>query len=115
MLRARWPPLVSLAIGIWLVVSALAFRVESSAGFNRLMIGLFVCGFAISAIWAPWFRFMNLGLGVWLLLSAATLGHASTFLWLSTLIAAGALIVFSALRSPPMLIDPRREFVNYRP
>jgi hypothetical protein len=115
MLRARWPRLVSLAIGVWLVVSTLAFRTESSPGFNRLMIGIFVCCCAISAIWAPGFRFVNMGLGVWLLFTTSAWEHASMFLRLSTLAAAGALIVLSALRSPPRLIDPNREFAGYRP
>lgn len=115
MLRARWPRLVSLAVGVWLVVSTLAFRTESSPGFNRLMIGIFVCCCAVSALWAPWFRFVNMGLGVWLLFTAATFRHGSTFLALSTLASAAALIVFSALRSPPRLIDPNKEFAGYRP
>ncbi len=115
MLRARWPRLVSLAIGIWFVVSTLAFRTESSAGFNRLMIGLFVIGSAIQALWAEWFRFVNLALGIWMVLSAELFKHDSTFLLVSTLVAGAVLIVFSSLRSPPLLIDPRREFANYRP
>lgn len=115
MLRARWPRLVGLAIGLWLVVSTLAFPTESSPGFNRLMIGIFVACCAVLAMWAPWFRFVNLGLGLWLLLFATELGHASTFLTLTTLAAAGILIVVSALPTPPRLTDPRKAFVGYRP
>ena len=115
MLRARWPQLVSLAIGVWFVVSALAFQAESSAGFNRLMIGILVVGCAIQALWADWFRFVNLALGIWMMFAAEIFEHGSTFLRLSTLVAGGALVVLSALRSPPLLTDPRHEFVDYRP
>lgn len=115
MVRARWPRLVSLAIGLWFVISTVAFRTESSAGFNRLMIGLFVACCSVSAMWAPWFRFVNLGLGIWMMFWAAAFRHASTFLALSTLAAGGALVVFSALRSPPRLTDPDHAFVGYRP
>jgi hypothetical protein len=115
MLSARWPRLVSLLIGVWFVVSTLAFRTESSAGFNRLMLGLLVIGSAIQALWASWFRFVNLAIGIWMIFSAEVFRHGSTFLQLSTLVAGAALVVFSSLRSPPLLIDPRREFANYRP
>jgi hypothetical protein len=115
MLRARWPQLVCLAIGVWFVVSTLAFQVESSAGFNRLIIGLLVVGCAIQALWAGSFRFVNLALGIWMVFAAVIFEHASMFLQQSTLVAGGALVVLSALRSPPLLTDPRREFVDYRP
>jgi hypothetical protein len=114
MLRQRWPRLVSLLIGLWLVVSTIAFRTETSAGFNRLMIGVFVACCAIMAIWAPWFRFANLAMGLWLVFSASTFEHASTFLRLSTLVGGGALVVLSALRSPPRYRD-EHDFVGYRP
>jgi hypothetical protein len=115
MLRARWPRLVSLAIGVWLVLSTLAFRTGSSPGFNRLMVGSFVVCCSVMALWAPWFRFVNLALGVWLVVFASVFRHQTTFLAVSTLVAGGALVVFSALRSPPRLTDPRHAFVGYRP
>lgn len=115
MLRARWPRLVSLLLGLWLVASTLLFRTESSAGFNRLMIGIFVACCALAALWAPWFRFANLGMGLWLVFTAAEWEHASLFLTLSTFAVGGALVVLSALRSPPRLTDPDHEFVGYRP
>ncbi len=115
MLRARWPRLVSLLVGVWFVVSTLAFHAESSAGFNRLILGLLVVGSAIQALWASWFRFVNLAIGVWMIFSAEVFRHDSAFLQLSTLVAGGLLVVFSSLRSPPLLIDPTREFANYRP
>ncbi len=114
-LRTRWPELGSLAIGLWLVLSTLAFRTESSAGFNRLMVGQFVACCAVMAMWAPWFRFVDAGLGVWLLFSVQLFEHASTFLALATAAAAGALVVLSLVPTPERLTDPRHAFVGYRP
>lgn len=115
MLRARWPQLAGLLIGVWFVVSTLAFHAESSAGFNRLILGLLVIGAAIQAMWASWFRFVNVAIGIWMVFSAEVFRHDSTFLQLSTLVAGAALVVFSSLRSPPLLTDPRHAFVGYRP
>lgn len=115
MLRARWPRLLSLAVGGWFIVSTLAFHTETEAGFNRLMVGMFVACCAIMSLWATWFRFVNLGFGVWMVFFASVFRHDSLFLALSTLVAGGALIVFSALPSPPLLVDPSQEYVDYRP
>ena len=115
MLRARWPRWLSLLIGLWLVASALAFPHESSAGFNRLMVGIFVASFAVQALWAPWFRWANALLGVWLLFSGSIFVHRSAFLALSTLVAGGALAVLALVPSPPRLVDPHHAFVGYRP
>ena len=115
MLRARWPHWTSLAIGLWLVLSTLAFESESSAGFNRLMIGIFVSSLAVHALWAPWFRWTNALLGGWLLFSGTIFGHASAFLALSTLAAGGALVVLALVPTPARLTDPRHDFVGYRP
>ncbi len=113
--RTRWPELASLAIGLWLVVSTLAFRTESSAGFNRLMIGQFVACCAVMAMWAPWFRFVNAGLGVWLLFSAQLFEHASAFLAISTAASGAALVVLASVPTPERLTDPHHAFVGYRP
>ncbi len=115
MLRTRWPRLLSLLVGIWLVVSTLAFRTESSAGFNRLMIGIFVVCSAILAMWAPWFRFVNVGLGVWLFFMAMAFRHGAQLLGLSTIVAGVVLVVLGLVPTPPRHTSPRRAFVNYRP
>jgi hypothetical protein len=111
MLRSRWPLWLSLAIGLWLVLSSLAFRSGSSAGFNRLMIGMFVASCAVMAAWAPWFRFVNTGLGVWLFGSVLMFEHRTSFLFTSTLAVAAALIVLSLVPTPARLVDPRRSAV----
>ena len=104
-----WPADLSVLLGLWLVLSVLAVpNAESSAGFNRLMIGTFVAANAVIAMWASWFRFMNTVLGVWLLFSALMFEHASAFRLLSTLAVAAAIVVLSLVPTPSRLIDPRR-------
>jgi hypothetical protein len=111
MLRSRWPLWLSLAIGLWLVLSSTAFQAESSAGFNRLMIGMFVSSCAVMAAWAPWFRFVNTGMGIWLFGSVLMFEHRTTFFFLSTLLAAAILVVLSLVPTPARLVDPRRRAV----
>ncbi len=112
-LARRWPRFLSLALGLWLVVSAVAMpRVASSAAFDRLMVGIFVAANAVMAIWASWFRFANLALGAWLLLGALMFDHATAFLLFSTLAVAAAVGVLSLVPSPARLVDPRRPAVT---
>ena len=111
----RWTHWLALAIGVWLFVSVFAFRTSSSAGFNRLMIGLFVSSLAIHAMWAPWFRWVNALLGVWLVFTGAVFDHASPFLALSTMAAGAVLVVLAFFPTPGRLTDPRHAFVGYRP
>jgi hypothetical protein len=112
MLRSRWSLWLSLAIGLWLVLSTVAFQAESSAGFNRLMVGLLVASCAVMAAWAPWFQFVNTGLGVWLLATTLAFDHRSPFLFWSTLAAAAALVALSLVPTPARLVDPRRAAVH---
>jgi hypothetical protein len=112
MLRSRWPLWLSLAIGLWLVLSTVAFQAESSAGFNRLMVGMMVASCAVMAAFAPWFRYVNTGLGVWLLGTTMAFDHRSPFLFLSTLAVAAALVVLSLVPTPARLVDPRRAAVH---
>ena len=112
MLRSRWSLWLSLAIGLWLVLSTVAFQAESSAGFNRLMVGMMVASCAVMAAFAPWFRYVNTGLGVWLLGTTMAFDHRSPFLFLSTLAVAAALVVLSLVPTPARLVDPRRAAVH---
>ena len=112
MLRSRWSLWLSLAIGFWLVFSTVAFQAESSAGFNRLMVGMLVASCAVMAAWAPWFQYVNTGLGVWLLATTLAFDHRSPFLFWSTLAAAAALVALSLVPTPAQLVDPRRAAVH---
>ena len=112
MLRSRWSLWLSLAIGLWLVLSTVAFQAESSAGFNRLMVGMLVASCAVMAAWAPWFQYVNTGLGVWLLATTLAFDHRSPFLFWSTLAAAAALVALSLVPTPAQLVDPRRAAVH---
>ena len=109
LLSRWWPADLTVLLGLWLVLSVLAVPdAESSAGFNRLMIGTFVAANAVIAMWASWFRFMNTVLGVWLTFSALMFDHASAFRLLSTLAVAAAIVVLSLVPTPSRLVDPRR-------
>lgn len=112
MLLGRWPRWLSLAIGLWLVVSVFAFQASSSGGFNRLIVGILVSSMAVQALWAPGYRWANALFGSWLLFSGAIFDHASLFLALSTMAAGGALVVLAMVPSPPRLTDPRHAFVG---
>jgi len=111
-LSHRWPRLLSLALGLWLVASTLVLPMESTSGFNRLIVGTGVAACAVMALWAPWFRFVNTVLGVWLGATELFFEHASTGKFLSTLVVAGAIVVLSLVPSPPRLEDPRHRAVS---
>jgi hypothetical protein len=107
-LSRRWPRLLTAALGLWLVASSLVPPVESTSGFDRLLVGTAVAACALMALWAPWFRFWNTGFGLWLFATELAFEHATNAKFLSTLVVAGAIVVLSLVPSPPRLVDPRR-------
>jgi len=47
--RARWARWVTIALGLWLAASTLLFPHASSAGFDTLMIGIFIAANGVQA------------------------------------------------------------------
>jgi hypothetical protein len=107
-LARRWPRLLSLALGLWLVAESLVAPGDPTAGFDRLVVGLGVVACAGMALWAPWFRFGSTALGLWLLFAELLFEHGSRTLHGLTLAAGAAIVVLSLVPSPPRLVDPRR-------
>jgi hypothetical protein len=114
-IRERWAECVTIVLGLWLAASTLLFPHGSSAGFDTLMIGVFIAANAVQALWAPWFRYVNTGLALFLLVTELEFGDASLFRSLSTLGTAALVLVLSFVPSPPRLVHPRQAAVGYRP
>jgi hypothetical protein len=113
--RARWARWATVALGLWLALSTLVLPHASSAGFDTLMLGIFIAANAVQALWAPWFRFVNTALALFLLVTEVEFGDATTLRFLSTLAAGTLVLVLSFVPSPERLVDPRQAFVGYRP
>jgi hypothetical protein len=113
-LGSRWPRLVTLALGLWLVASSLVPPVESTSGFNQLIVGTAVACCSLMALWATWFRFWNTFFGVWLGATELLFEHQATGKFLATLAVAGAIVVLSLVPTPDRLVNPRRRPVTQR-
>lgn len=70
--RARY---LNILAGLWLFVSAFAWRHSQAQFTNSWVMGIVVTAVALVALSVPMFRYVNTVAGAWLILSTFTLPH----------------------------------------
>ncbi|HSD22287.1 MAG TPA: hypothetical protein VLC54_19715 [Anaeromyxobacter sp.] len=101
---------VNIALGLWLFASTFLLDRAGNAGFNTLLVGLFVAAIALIALYAPGLRFLNTGLAAWLLVSTIWFGYSKAWVAFHDAAVAGAMVVVSLVRTPALMLR-RRESV----
>ena len=90
---------ISLALGVWLFISAFLWSHSYAQFTNSWLVGLLCVAFSVVSIWAPPARYLNAALAVWLFISAWALPTlASGTVWNHVLVSI-ALFVTSLLPS----------------
>ncbi len=69
---------LNVIIGVWLFVSAFAWRHSPASFTNTWIVGLLVAIFALVAMRTPAARFVNTALSIWLFVAAFALPHATS-------------------------------------
>ena len=93
--RGEAPPsLISVALGVWLFISAFVWHDTRAQATNTWICGVLGVFFAIAGMGIPWARYLNTALAIWLFVSAWVLPmeHAST-LWNNVLCAIALFVV----------------------
>jgi len=97
------PRALNVLLGVWLFASAFLWRHPDNVGYNDWVCGLLVAAAALSAVWAPGYRFVSAGIAVWLSFSTLLFGYQSFVARLHDLALAGAIFVVSLVHRPPPL------------
>ncbi|WP_437851137.1 SPW repeat domain-containing protein [Sorangium sp. So ce363] len=85
---------INIALGIWLLISAFAWRHSRDEFTNTWVVGALCVVFALIALWAPRARYATAILAVWLFVSAWTIpALLMATVWNNALVAVGILVV----------------------
>lgn len=97
----HWQDPVSLALGLWLVVSpwALGFAGEAGAMWNAVIAGVLVAAIACYALFEvmAWQEWANAALGIWLVISPWVLGFSALAAAMWSAVLVGAVIAALAI------------------
>jgi hypothetical protein len=88
------PRIVNVLLGIWLFISAFAWRHTPAQTTNTWIVGVLCVLFALVAMALPWGRYLNTLLAVWLFVSTWALPsiHAGT-VWNNVVVAIAMFVV----------------------
>lgn len=93
-----WLRGLNVLLGAWLFASAFVWHHQDNVAFNDWVCGLVVAASALSALWAPPFRWVSAGMAAWLAFSAVVFEYHSTITRLHDLALAGAIFVIALVR-----------------
>jgi len=102
------PRALNVLLGAWLFASAFLWPHQDNVRYNDWVCGLFVAAAALSAVWAPAFRFVSAGTATWLGFSALILGYRGAATRLHDLALAGAIFVVSTVGPPKPRLEARQ-------
>ena len=97
------PPLMNVALGVWLFISAFLWLNSRAQATNTWICGVLCVVFAIAGMGVPWARYLNTALAIWLFVSAWALPmeHLAA-LWNNVLC---AIAIFVVSLAPPRTGD----------
>jgi hypothetical protein len=72
-----WPRLVAVALGAWLVISALVWTHTDAQMTNAVISGVLAIVIALTSTRLPFVRYLNAALGVWIFVSAFLLASGT--------------------------------------
>jgi hypothetical protein len=91
---ARW---LNVALGVWLFISAFAWRHTSGARADTWILGILITVFAAGALARPQLRWVTALLAIWLFISSFAMHMRHAALWNNVIV---AVIVFIASLIP---------------
>ena len=102
---AAWPRWVTLALGVWLFISAFVWPHAASAMTNTWILGLLIVLGAAWSMYEPRVRYLDTLFAIWLLFSTLVIQHhESATLWNNLIV---AVIVFVLSLIPSRATTPR--------
>jgi hypothetical protein len=86
--RGASPRIVTIALGVWLFLSAFLWTHTQAQLTNTWVVGVLCVIFALISMAVPWVRYLNTLLAIWLFISAWALPTASSgTIWNNVLVA----------------------------
>jgi hypothetical protein len=99
---------LNVMIGVWLFVSAFAWRHTPASFTNTWIVGLLVAVFALVAMRSPPARWVNTALSIWLFVAAFLLPHVSNGSVWNNALCAMAIFILSLVPGTLAPSVPRR-------
>jgi len=94
---SRWPRSVNIVLGAWVVVSTVLWSASTAASVNGVVLGAMIAAVGLLALFAQQARAVNVILAVWLFASAWFIPGTTSYLFVSHLLTALAVLCVAAM------------------